>query len=283
MFEQWADTLTATLNDGVSNLDNLGDDIQLIFFHPQWTFRDGGRDRLGLSGMAGNYARRSPWPMVNVLRTHQVRVAQRGIPTGLVYQQNEKTLSAIGPEKLEHMLRLRNWEDVEGMKVNRKDMEALRVANDLQIEGVVKDKDLGFAYDSTPAANRVDRSQIEKGDMVKVILQALSIRLGTDMDGNALPEGGKLLTGAQTSAVLMATDFLLDELKRIETEYPEDARASPPPPRGGYAEAYGFDVDEYDNNDDVGSLNFSSGQELEDAEMSALWGMGGIKMKADDD
>jgi hypothetical protein len=103
------------------------------------------------------------------------------------------------------------------------------------------------------------------------------------MDGNALPEGGKLLTGAQTSAVLMATDFLLDELKRIETEYPEDARASPPPTRGGYAAAYGFDVDEYDNNDDVGSLNFSSGQELEDAEMSALWGMGGIKMKADDD
>ena len=35
--------------------------------------------------------------------------------------------------------------------------------------------------------------------------------------------------------------------KRIEAEYPEDARASPPPPRGGYAVAYGFDVDEYDN------------------------------------
>ena len=282
MFEQWADTLTATLDDGISNLDDLCDSVQLIFFHPEWTFRDGGRDRLGASGMAGNYARRSPWPMVNVLRTHQVRVAQRGIPTGLVYQQNERTLSAIGPERLERMLRLRDWEDVEDMKVDRRDMEALRVANDLQIEGVVKDEDLGFAYDSTPAANRVDRSQIEKGDMVKVILQALSIRLGTDMEGNALPEGGKLLTGSQTSAVLMATDFLLDELKRIETEYPEDARAPSPPTRGGYAAAYGFDVDEYDNNDDVGALNFGTGKELEDAETSALWGMGGIKMKADE-
>ena len=283
MFEQWADTLTGALNDGISNLDDLCDNVQLIFFHPRWTFRDGGRDRLGTSGMAGNYARRSPWPMVNILRTNQVRVAQRGIPTGLVYQQNERTLSAIGPERLERMLRLRDWEDVEGMKVDRRDMEALRVANDLQIEGVVKDEDLGFAYDSTPAANRVDRSQIEKGDMVKVILQALGIRLGTDMEGNALPEGGKLLTGSQTSAVLMATDFLLDELKRIETEYPEDARApSPPPTRGGYAAAYGFDVDEYDNNDDVGALNFGTGKELEDAETSALWGMGGIKMKADE-
>ena len=79
----------------------------------------------------------------------------------------------------------------------------------------------------------------------------------------------------------MATDFLLDELNRIATEFPGDARA-PTTTRGGYAAAYGFDVDEYDN-DEVGALNFGSGQELEDAEMSALWGMGGIKMKADDD
>ncbi len=86
-FEQWADTLTGTLGDGNSSLDDLGDMIQLIFFHPDWTFRDGGRDRIGEGGMAGNYARRSPWPMVNILRTRQVRVAQRGIPTGLVYQQ----------------------------------------------------------------------------------------------------------------------------------------------------------------------------------------------------
>jgi hypothetical protein len=86
-FEQWADTLTGTLGEGESSVDGLGKEIQLIFFHPDWTFRDGGRDRLGAGGMAGNYARRSPWPMVNILRTGQVRIAQRGIPTGLVYQQ----------------------------------------------------------------------------------------------------------------------------------------------------------------------------------------------------
>jgi hypothetical protein len=80
MFEQWADTLTGTLEAlGIEEL------LQLIFFHPDWTFRDGG-DRSG-SGLAANYARRSPWPMVNILRTRQVRTAQKGIPTGLVYQQ----------------------------------------------------------------------------------------------------------------------------------------------------------------------------------------------------
>ena len=81
VFEQWADTLTGTLESlGVEVL------LQLIFFHPDWTFRDGG-DRSGEAGEAANYARRSPWPMVNILRTEQVRIAQRGIPTGLVYQQ----------------------------------------------------------------------------------------------------------------------------------------------------------------------------------------------------
>jgi hypothetical protein len=56
-----------------------------VFFHPLWTFRDGGA-RFG-DGAAANYARRSPWPMINILRTSQVRAAQRGIPTGLVYTQ----------------------------------------------------------------------------------------------------------------------------------------------------------------------------------------------------
>ncbi|MEC8291701.1 MAG: DUF1415 family protein, partial [Pseudomonadota bacterium] len=35
----------------------------------------------GGEGAAANYARRSPWPMINILRTNQVRSAQKGIPT----------------------------------------------------------------------------------------------------------------------------------------------------------------------------------------------------------
>jgi len=284
LFEQWADTLTGTLE--ALSVEEL---LQLIFFHPQWTFRDGG-DRSGAAN-AANYARRSPWPMVNILRTKQVRLAQKGIPTGLVYQQNEKTLGKIGTTQLEKMLRQRDWSDVDGMKVNRKDMEALRVANDLQVEGVVNEKDTSFAFDSTPAANKVDRSLIDGGDMVSVIRQALEIRLGKLSDESG--EAPSILNGAQVSAAMMASDFLLEELDRIAAEKeslaearedhivagsesggtgggrPSSAMAS-----GGYAAAYGFDADEYDAEDL---------RELEDKEMSALWGGGGIPMSADED
>mmetsp|Transcript_6043 Transcript_6043/g.11861 ORF Transcript_6043/g.11861 Transcript_6043/m.11861 type:complete len:620 (-) Transcript_6043:137-1996(-) len=271
MFEQWADTLTGTLEAlGIEEL------LQLIFFHPQWTFRDGG-NRSG-SGLAANYARRSPWPMVNILRTKQVRTAQKGIPTGLVYQQNEKTLGRIGTLQLEKMLRLREWSDIEGMKVDRKDMEALRVAQDLQVSGAVRDEDISFMYDSTPAANKVDRSQINAGNMVNVIRDALEIRLGKK-DGKI-----KSLDGAQTSAAMMASDFLLEELDFIAKEYPGDRRAAmletedhqrrplSAMAKGGYGAAYGFGADEYDN-DDGGKR----GQEIEHAEMNALFG-GGIPM-----
>lgn len=116
--------------------------------------------------------------------------------------QNEKTLNRIGMYNLEKMLRLRDWSEVAGMKVDRKDMEALRVAQDLQVEGAVRDEDKSFMFDSTPAANKVDRSQIDDGNMVNVIQQALEIRLGKQGGGNSL-------NGAQTSAAMMASDFLL--------------------------------------------------------------------------
>jgi len=48
--------------------------------------------------------------MINILRTPQVRLAQKGVPTGIVYKQNEERLSAIGANVLEKMLFDRNWE-----------------------------------------------------------------------------------------------------------------------------------------------------------------------------
>ena len=53
---------------------------------------------------AANFARRSPWPMINILRTPQVRAAQKGVPTGQVYKQNEERLSEVGTTTLEVML-----------------------------------------------------------------------------------------------------------------------------------------------------------------------------------
>ncbi len=168
-----------------------------------------------------------------------------------------------------------------------------------------------FAFDTTPAENRVDGRMIDRGDMVNVILRALEIHLGhggsrdDNYDyggGNGDDDkqrrrqgggggGGYPLSGAHTSAAMMASDFILDKLEHIAEEYPGNARA-PVLYRvagdggggrsgvGGYAAAYGFDVDDY-NNKEVRVLSFGSGWELEDAEMSVLFGMGEIKVYSD--
>jgi len=203
LFENFCTTLTNPLE--LLNIEEL---LQLVFFHPEWTFRDGGA-RSGM-GAAANYARRSPWPMINILRTNQVRSAQRGIPTGLVYQQNEKTLNNVGAKKLETMLRLRDWSDIEDLKVNRRDMEALRMAQDYQSTGQIDDAQQSVVFDSTPAANKVNKKQMEVGNIVKVIMQALEKRLEGD-DGKP-----SLLSGAETSATMMASDFVLEHLSSLE-------------------------------------------------------------------
>jgi hypothetical protein len=151
-FMALSDTLTAPL-------ESLGleSSIQLVFFHPQWVFRDG-RERIG-GDAAGNFARRSPFPMINILRTPQVcpyraarqtprnapivvpdpppppppqvRIAQRAIPTGLVYRQNEGSLSAVGSAALQRMLVAREWEPLGAFTVNRKSNELYDTAQRL--------------------------------------------------------------------------------------------------------------------------------------------------------
>jgi hypothetical protein len=247
LFESFSNTLTQPLTAlGVEDL------LQLVFFHPFWTFRDGG-ERSG-DGMAANYARRSPWPMINLLRTSQVRAAQKGIPTGLVYQQNEKTLANIGVDKLETMLRLRDWTDVADVKVNRREMEALKIAQDYQQTGSVDSKDLSFENDATPAANKVNSKQIEQGNLINVIKQALEKRLGKS-GGEVKP-----LSGPETSATVMASDFLLQELGRISKS---------PPAISAAHRALMDDI--------MGS------EDEEDAETSVLWGGGGIMGRTNDD
>ena len=202
-FESFTSTLTQPLTAlGIEDL------IQLIFFHPQYSFRDGDA-RSSEQGQAANYARRSPWPMINILRTTQVRAAQKGIPTGLVYKQNEKTLAKIGSDRLETMLRLRDWSEIADFKVNRREYDALKIAQDYQATGAIRQEDQSIAHDATPAANRVDRKQVDQGNLVNVVMQAMEKRLGKGENG-VTP-----LTGPETSAASMATDFLLEELDRI--------------------------------------------------------------------
>lgn len=209
LFESFTNTLTQPLT--ALGIDDL---LQLVFFHPVWSFRDGDA-RSSAAGQAANYARRSPWPMINLLRTSQVRAAQKGIPTGLVYKQNEKTLSNIGVNKLETMLRLRDWTDTAEHKVNRREIDALKIAQDFQTTGKVSEKDTSLQHDATPAANKVDRRQVEGGNLVNVLLQALEKRLGRMENNNIAP--ATPLTGPETSATAMAADVLLDELASLIT------------------------------------------------------------------
>jgi hypothetical protein len=158
------------------------------------------------------------------------------------------------------MLRLRDWNDIAGEKVNRRDMEALRVAQDFQTTGVVQTKDLSFEGDSTPAANKVDSQQIEKGNLMNVIKQALEKRIGINNQDKVTR-----LSGPETSATIMATDFLLAELDTLSKQQ----RIKPQSAAHQYImeDLMGYD------------------QAQNDDEMDVLFGRGGIKvgMNNDDD
>jgi len=204
--------------------------------------------------------------MINILRTNQVRAAQKGIPTGLVYKQNEKTLEQVGIDKLETMLRLRNWDDVKDVKVNRRDMEALRIAMDLKETGQVSPEDSDVIHDVTPAANKVGDEQVEGSNMVNVVKQALEKRIGTS------GEGVQQLNGPETSAAIMASDFLLKALDDAAQGKQLSTPKAPPPP----AEPMVSDAPAAMELDD----SFLSSEE---DEVSVLFGGGGIMGNSNDD
>jgi hypothetical protein len=107
------DAFADTLNGALTSL-RVEEDLQLVFFHPEYTFRDG-KARMGDGDDgAANFARRSPFPMINLLRTPQVRQAQKGVPTGSVYTTNERNLQVVGAEELQRMLEDRDWGGVYG-------------------------------------------------------------------------------------------------------------------------------------------------------------------------
>ena len=56
--------------------------------------------------------------------TTQVRVGQKALPTGLVYEQNEATLMKVGAAELERMLVARDWTPLGSLRVDRKNNEA---------------------------------------------------------------------------------------------------------------------------------------------------------------
>ncbi|EKX50804.1 hypothetical protein GUITHDRAFT_103393 [Guillardia theta CCMP2712] len=142
-------SFTDTLSQSLSAL-GIEKYIQLVFFHPQWVFRDGA-DRMGESG-AANFARRSSFPMINILRTNQVRLAQKSIPTGLVYTQNEETLMEVGAENLQKMLVERDWSSLMVRKALEEQIRELEAkgktppSNRVEYEAKDRSSDDGMAF-----------------------------------------------------------------------------------------------------------------------------------------
>ena len=83
--------------------------VQLVLIRPKYQFRDG-QARAGTVLGAANFARRGPWPIINILRTSQVRAAQKGVSTGDVYQYNEERLAGVEAQELGRMLNDRDWD-----------------------------------------------------------------------------------------------------------------------------------------------------------------------------
>ena len=69
--------------------------------------------------------------MINILRTPQVQIAQRSIPTGLVYEQNEKSLAEVGSQPLKEMLLARDWAALKEHHVDRRTNELYDTARKL--------------------------------------------------------------------------------------------------------------------------------------------------------
>lgn len=99
--------------------------IDNVYFHPQYRFVDRNEqvfilfnenyEPIGQSDdviSAVSYARRSPYPMINILRAPMVKQAQKSMPEGKVFLHNVETLASLGAESLESMLQNRDWRDI---------------------------------------------------------------------------------------------------------------------------------------------------------------------------
>jgi hypothetical protein len=113
------ETFSNDLDDMIKNRD----DIDNVYFHPEFKFRDGDGqifavfdDNGDIIGMSDefptpiSYARRSPYPIINILKSPMVKAAQKFVPEGKVVYQNTQKLDSIGLQNLHNMLINRNWD-----------------------------------------------------------------------------------------------------------------------------------------------------------------------------
>jgi hypothetical protein len=120
------EAFTACLDDCLKHKSlGIEEQMQLVYFHPEFKFRDkDGQNQilfaddgspLGMSSDIVNpidYSRRSPYPTINILRAPQVNKVQKGVPLGQIFQNNVENLNTIGTQRLEAMLKARDWSDL---------------------------------------------------------------------------------------------------------------------------------------------------------------------------
>lgn len=112
------------LDDEIKNRD-IESIINNVYFHPDFNFRDKDGQNVLIFDEEGNiigestkiirpssYARRSPYPIVNILRSEQVQEAQKFVTEGKIFQQNVEKLDKIGSQKLQKMLDSCNWNEL---------------------------------------------------------------------------------------------------------------------------------------------------------------------------
>mmetsp|Transcript_29008 Transcript_29008/g.92764 ORF Transcript_29008/g.92764 Transcript_29008/m.92764 type:complete len:407 (+) Transcript_29008:655-1875(+) len=238
-FDEYASTLTKALEPLGLDEGSLG--IQLVFFHPFYEFRDGA-DRMDAGvadsqssrdAAAGNYARRSPHPMINILRTPQVRAAQRVIPTGAVYVQNQRTLGQVGTEKLQDMLEGADWEGLEGNKVDRRQGLWKRAATVTQ---AVED-----AQGSREGITELDFDDVE-GDLEQSLREPIP--------SSSLEEGEEPLDLGVLQNLVGTPGTAAAPKAPAEPETPEAATPPTPPKAAAPAAAPQRVMDGYENDDE---------------------------------
>jgi hypothetical protein len=118
------DIFSEELDDEIKNRE-LDATINNVYFHPEFNFRDKDGQIVVLFDDEGNvigdsgslvtpasYARRSPWPIVNILRSQMVKEAQKFVPEGKIFSQNVEKLEERGTKALQQMLEEHNWDAI---------------------------------------------------------------------------------------------------------------------------------------------------------------------------
>lgn len=129
-FQSLTDILDRGLDDDTSTSSypsfKLGKLINNVYFHPQYQFIDRDEQIMVIfDDITGevigtskdlispiSYARRSPFPFINILRSDMVKSSQSGIPEGKIFNLNKLRLESVGSNVLQNMLDNLDWSDL---------------------------------------------------------------------------------------------------------------------------------------------------------------------------